>query len=594
MAWLGSFEEFLDRFERENERDESNFGPSIIPNECPAIIDTQDEFPEGDIPEKELGDQSTNIRVSSYYESEGVSGQRMISSSMVSFLPTTRSKSKTQKVLEDEVIVDKDPASVLTEEDLDNIRVEFRIPQEIEMRISGSSESASYEFPGWTVVYAISLRCGLSLNFGLHEFLVAYSWQENKKDVGRYMLSKKDKENLIVGTTSSDHNWQKRYFLVKKETLLEDDDAIPSSWTIQGPHMAPRVIVPLSLKEIAEKKKVQKSSKEKRTKRKHESILGLHSELGTIAEVTETSEIPEGDIDGDSTLIRKKKIRVSSPSPVGESAGLSKEADDIIQVPDDELRLSGDDLPSSLSARSFEMSIPNIPLYSRPAELFPDLHKLAYPLGFTPPKLTLEDASIYSISHVFQLYIDKEVEKLSEEVKLRMEAEAQLEKTKNAASEALKKAEDKFDELDRRHIALKTDFTDQGRQLSNIIQQQKVTEEELSAFKIKFQENEILLKDLQEVGSNLKDCEIELSASIEKANQLLDELTESKEDVDFYKGECALAAGKERIKALGEVMMHYKAGTLKEEEVHRMIKEYEEFKVIDATQTSASEAEDDV
>ncbi|GMN34981.1 hypothetical protein TIFTF001_042147 [Ficus carica] len=146
------------------------------------------------------------------------------------------------------------PRSVLTENDLSDIRGRYGFPNEIQLHLPFKGERADTVFEGWICMYTIYFECGLRLRLppllvqtmhhynlaiaqlmpnGMRVFLglivlseeanielsvddvlAIYYPQENSKDRGRYSMYPRRKKQVVGEMKNADRYWQDRYFFI--------------------------------------------------------------------------------------------------------------------------------------------------------------------------------------------------------------------------------------------------------------------------------------------------------------------------------------------------------------------------------------------
>ncbi|GMN66446.1 hypothetical protein TIFTF001_035532 [Ficus carica] len=146
------------------------------------------------------------------------------------------------------------PRSVLTEEDLSDIKGRFGFPNKVQLRLPFKNERADTVSEGWICMYTIYFECGLRLPLppllvqcmhhyqlaipqlmpnGMRVFLglivladeagvellvddilAIYYPQENSKDHGRYSMYPRRKKQVVGEMKNADRYWQDHYFFM--------------------------------------------------------------------------------------------------------------------------------------------------------------------------------------------------------------------------------------------------------------------------------------------------------------------------------------------------------------------------------------------
>ena len=146
------------------------------------------------------------------------------------------------------------PRSVLTEEDLADIRGRFGFPNEVQLRLPFKDERADTVSEGWICLYTIYFECGLrlplpplliqcmhhyqlaipqlmpngmrvflglivladeaSIELTVDDVLAIYYPQENSKDHGRYSMYPRRKKQVVGEMKNADRYWQDHYFFM--------------------------------------------------------------------------------------------------------------------------------------------------------------------------------------------------------------------------------------------------------------------------------------------------------------------------------------------------------------------------------------------
>ncbi|GMN25450.1 hypothetical protein TIFTF001_047725 [Ficus carica] len=164
------------------------------------------------------------------------------------------------------------PRSVLTEDDLSDIRGRYGFPNEVQIRLPFKGERADAVSEGWICMYTIYFECGLrlrlpplliramnhynlaipqlmpngmrvflglivlseeaSIELTVDDVLGIYYPQENSKDHGRYSMYPRRKKQVVGEMKNADRYWQDRYFFmhVNKKSMGVLADAFNPFW----------------------------------------------------------------------------------------------------------------------------------------------------------------------------------------------------------------------------------------------------------------------------------------------------------------------------------------------------------------------------
>ncbi|GMN28887.1 hypothetical protein TIFTF001_038645 [Ficus carica] len=131
------------------------------------------------------------------------------------------------------------PHSVLTDEDLSDIRGRYGFPNEVQLRLPLPNERADTVLEGWICMYTIYFECGLRLpipplliqteeagvELSVDDILAIYYPQENSKDHSRYTMYPRRKKQVVGEMKNADRYWQDRKELKKpppKALLFEE------------------------------------------------------------------------------------------------------------------------------------------------------------------------------------------------------------------------------------------------------------------------------------------------------------------------------------------------------------------------------------
>ncbi|GMN72161.1 hypothetical protein TIFTF001_052801 [Ficus carica] len=164
------------------------------------------------------------------------------------------------------------PRSVLTEDDLSDIRGRYGFPNEVQIRLPFKGKRADAVSEGWICMYTIYFECGLrlplpplliramnhynlaipqlmpngmrvflglivlleeaSIELTVDDVLAIYYPQENSKDHGRYSMYPRRKKQVVGEMKNADRYWQDRYFFmhVNKKSMGVLADAFNPFW----------------------------------------------------------------------------------------------------------------------------------------------------------------------------------------------------------------------------------------------------------------------------------------------------------------------------------------------------------------------------
>ena len=191
------------------------------------------------------------------------------------FLPASGESSGTPSTSEPTNILNNNPQSRVSEQMLRVMKIVYRIPKSIEVRVPNSGDRVDFKILGWTGFYERPLEDGfrfpipklawellnhfeiapsqlmpntwrillsievmaykLGLYFGIRDLLYSYYLKEHVKEKGRYLLFLRQKrEQLVLGLTTNDRgDWQKFYFFVRGEKVFGDSGRgrIPEHWS---------------------------------------------------------------------------------------------------------------------------------------------------------------------------------------------------------------------------------------------------------------------------------------------------------------------------------------------------------------------------
>lgn len=168
------------------------------------------------------------------------------------------------------ILIDNPPSS-LTQEDLDLLRKEHKIPEDIQMRLPQGEERADWMIPGCSTVYLHPFEYGFKLPvsgllksfcefemvnpsqlapntfrkiFGTEKLLKMYNLKWNpidffqfywlrrlEKEPGRFLLVKHcESDELITNLPHTDMDWKEKYFFVSGNWISNASDRIPHFW----------------------------------------------------------------------------------------------------------------------------------------------------------------------------------------------------------------------------------------------------------------------------------------------------------------------------------------------------------------------------
>lgn len=172
-------------------------------------------------------------------------------------------------------ILNDNPRSTLTHHDLDRLRCEHQIPDNIEMRLPQGKERADWMIPGWSTVYYHPFDYGFKLPvsgflksfcefiqmnpsqltpntlrkiFGIEELckMVNLRWDpvdffynycirlHNNSYPGRFLLrTVSSPDGLIWNLPTTEKVWKDKYFFVRGDWIGGGSDQIPNSWILE-------------------------------------------------------------------------------------------------------------------------------------------------------------------------------------------------------------------------------------------------------------------------------------------------------------------------------------------------------------------------
>ena len=191
------------------------------------------------------------------------------------FLPASCESSGTPSTSEPTNILNNNPASRVSERMMREMKILYRIPKSIEVRVPNLSDRIDFKIPGWTGFYERPLEDGfrfpipklgwellnhfeiapsqlmpnswriilsievmaykLGIYYGIRDLLYTYYLKEHVKDKGRYLLFLRQKRDpLVLGLTTNDRgDWQKFYFFMRAEKIFGESGQgrIPEQWS---------------------------------------------------------------------------------------------------------------------------------------------------------------------------------------------------------------------------------------------------------------------------------------------------------------------------------------------------------------------------
>ncbi|GMN34493.1 hypothetical protein TIFTF001_044909 [Ficus carica] len=186
--------------------------------------------------------------------------------------PIARLKEPPRRLTTETYLRTSNPRSVLTEDDLSDIRGRYGFPNEVQLRLPFKGERADAVSEGWICMYTIYFECGLrlplpplliramnhynlaipqlmpngmrvflglivlseeaSIELTVDDVLAIYYPQENSKDHGRYSMYPRRKKQVVGEMKNADRYWQDRYFFmhVNKKSMGVLADAFNPFW----------------------------------------------------------------------------------------------------------------------------------------------------------------------------------------------------------------------------------------------------------------------------------------------------------------------------------------------------------------------------
>ncbi|GMN22564.1 hypothetical protein TIFTF001_043541 [Ficus carica] len=190
----------------------------------------------------------------------------------VSIPPIARLSEPPRRLTTETYLRTSNPRSVLTEQDLSDIRGRYGFPNEVQIRLPFKGERADTVSEGWICMYTIYFECGLqlplpplliramnhynlaipqlmpngmrvflglivlseeaSIELTVDDVLAIYYPQENAKDHGRYSMYPRRKKQVVGEMKNADRYWQDRYFFMhlNKKSMGVLADAFNPFW----------------------------------------------------------------------------------------------------------------------------------------------------------------------------------------------------------------------------------------------------------------------------------------------------------------------------------------------------------------------------
>ncbi|GMN25939.1 hypothetical protein TIFTF001_046004 [Ficus carica] len=173
---------------------------------------------------------------------------------LVSIPPIARLTEPPRRLSTETFLRTSNPRSVLTENDLSDIRGRYGFPNEVQLRLPFKGERANTVSEGWICMYTIYFECGLRLplppllvqtmhhynlaipqlmpngmrvflglivlseeaniELSVDDVLAIYYPQENSKDHGRYSMYPWRKKQVVGEMKNADRYWQDCYFFM--------------------------------------------------------------------------------------------------------------------------------------------------------------------------------------------------------------------------------------------------------------------------------------------------------------------------------------------------------------------------------------------
>ncbi|GMN61549.1 hypothetical protein TIFTF001_030636 [Ficus carica] len=172
----------------------------------------------------------------------------------ISIPPIARLTEPPRRLTTETYLRTSNPRSVLTENDLSDIRGRYGFPNEVQLRLPFKGERADTVSEGWICMYTIYFECGLRLrlpplliramnhynlaipqlmpngmrvflglivlseeaniDLSVDDVLAIYYSQENLKDRGRYSMYPRRKKQVVGEMKNADRYWLDRYFFI--------------------------------------------------------------------------------------------------------------------------------------------------------------------------------------------------------------------------------------------------------------------------------------------------------------------------------------------------------------------------------------------
>ncbi|GMN66477.1 hypothetical protein TIFTF001_035568 [Ficus carica] len=190
----------------------------------------------------------------------------------VSIPPIARLTEPPRRLTTETYLRTSNPRSILTENDLSDIRGRYGFPNEVQLRLPFKGERADTVSEGWICMYTIYFECGLriplpplliramnhynlaipqlmpngmrvflglivlsekaNIDLQVDDVLAIYYPQENSKDHGRYSMYPRRKKQVVGEMKNADRYWQDRYFFmhINKKSMGVLADAFNPFW----------------------------------------------------------------------------------------------------------------------------------------------------------------------------------------------------------------------------------------------------------------------------------------------------------------------------------------------------------------------------
>ncbi|GMN54014.1 hypothetical protein TIFTF001_023144 [Ficus carica] len=169
---------------------------------------------------------------------------------LVSIPPIARLTEPPRRLTTETFLRTSNPRSVLTENDLSDIRGRYGFPNEVQLRLPFKGERADIVSEGWIFdaewdegFLGIDCAVGKSEHRSIiDDVLAIYYPQENSKDHGRYSMYPRRKKQVVGEMKNADRYWQDRYFFmhVNNKSMGDLADAFYPLWgTLRIPKRVP-------------------------------------------------------------------------------------------------------------------------------------------------------------------------------------------------------------------------------------------------------------------------------------------------------------------------------------------------------------------